>query len=65
MPITSLAAWHRYVQCTGTVDGPHKQERSLTMNRQTRLNITALIVALPMVLIALSTGILQLSLTAP
>lgn len=55
--ITSRAAVRPYVNGTGNVAGPTKQERNPTMTRQTRLNLAALLVALPMVLIAITTTI--------
>ena len=47
----------RYVKGTGNESRVHKQKRSRTMKRQTRLNLTALIVALPLVLVAASTAV--------
>lgn len=55
--ITSLAVVRLYVEGTGNVAGPNKQERSRQMTRQIRLNLAALFVALPMVLIAVTTAI--------
>ncbi len=55
--ITSLAVVRLYIESTGTIAGPNKQERSRQMTRQIRLNLAALFVALPMVLIAVTTAI--------
>jgi hypothetical protein len=60
MWITSAAADRLYVEGTGTDGRAIKQERSRQMSRQTRLNLAALFVALPMVLIAITTTITNL-----
>jgi len=56
-PVTAVVGDHRYVEGTGNESRVHKQERSRTMKRQTRLNLAALLVALPMVLVAAATAV--------
>ena len=55
--VTTVMGNRRYVKGTGNESRVHKQKRSRTMKRQTRLNLTALIVALPLVLVAASTAV--------
>ena len=57
IPVTAIAGQRLYVQVTGKDRRDEKQERRRTMRRQTRLNLTALLVALPMTLITLTTAI--------
>ena len=54
--ITLVAQNPLHVEGIGS-DSRVRQERSRTMKRQTRLNLAALLVALPMVLVAATTAV--------
>ena len=55
--VTTVVGNRLHVESTGNDSRVYKQERSRTMKRQIRLNLTALFVALPMVLVAATTAI--------